>query len=486
MRIILFSIWLLYGLNKPLFGQNHAQYDSLFERINQFPSSYLEKTKKQVDLLNKRINGRTEKSLRKLIKWELKIQAIVHKVNPDLESKYFNSNSLSFKNILSQYQKLNNSYQNKYLTTSEFLRSKLQYNIRVNSELIIDSQLVKRSFEFINQIDSIKKTEAVSERIETLINGRRRQLKTLLVKELSKSKYFKKISKESFYYSEYITNYKNLFKDSEHAKSLLYKIAKNIPYLKDILKEVPPNSFDIEDIGNNLEEETNNATSSIDELGFQTNDSIINVINHSSNNFSVRDFLDQSNNQDLLNKFEEYKTRYSKKEMADDLPDFKPNEYKTKLFKQRLDYRITMQFGQWAKSAPQSTVIGLLLGYKLNIKSLVGIGSSYSIGWGDISKGLKIRLTGIELRGFCDWKLKKGLYIGGALTHWILKKESQDNLPVFNATMTKHVPSVELGLRKNFSMSKGKSIIMLIYQVPLETTINNKPHFLFRYGYNLK
>jgi hypothetical protein len=50
--------------------------------------------------------------------------------------------------------------------------------------------------------------------------------------------------------------------------------------------------------------------------------------------------------------------------------------------------------------------LGLSVGYKLNDKSIIGIGASYKIGWGSSWKNISITNQGVGLRSFIDWQLK--------------------------------------------------------------------------------
>ena len=64
------------------------------------------------------------------------------------------------------------------------------------------------------------------------------------------------------------------------------------------------------------------------------------------------------------------------------MPDFKPNEQKTKTFWKRLEYGTNLQTTRTNYYFPTMTDIGLSVGYKINNTSTVGVGASYKIGWG--------------------------------------------------------------------------------------------------------
>ena len=65
-----------------------------------------------------------------------------------------------------------------------------------------------------------------------------------------------------------------------------------------------------------------------------------------------------------------------------DMPDFKPNNQKTKTLIQRLELGVNLQTTRANGWFPSTTNFGLSLGYKISNKSTIGIGGSYNMGWG--------------------------------------------------------------------------------------------------------
>jgi hypothetical protein len=62
---------------------------------------------------------------------------------------------------------------------------------------------------------------------------------------------------------------------------------------------------------------------------------------------------------------------------------------------------------------PVTSDIGLSAGYKLNDKSIVGIGVSYKLGWGRGWDNIKLSSQGVGFRSYIDWKLKGSFWISG-------------------------------------------------------------------------
>ncbi len=100
-----------------------------------------------------------------------------------------------------------------------------------------------------------------------------------------------------------------------------------------------------------------------------------------------------------------------------DMPDFKPNNQKTKSFLKRLEFGTNLQTTHGNYYFPTTTDLGFSLGYKLNDKSTIGVGASYKVGWGSDIGHVSVSSQGAGLRSFLDVQMKKSLYISGGFEY---------------------------------------------------------------------
>jgi hypothetical protein len=91
-----------------------------------------------------------------------------------------------------------------------------------------------------------------------------------------------------------------------------------------------------------------------------------------------------------------------------EMPDYKVNDQKTKPFLKRIELGSNMQTVRGSRYFPVTSDIGLSAGYKLNDKSVIGIGASYKLGWGQGWENIKITHQGAGLRSFVDIKAPFG------------------------------------------------------------------------------
>jgi len=87
------------------------------------------------------------------------------------------------------------------------------------------------------------------------------------------------------------------------------------------------------------------------------------------------------------------------------MPNFKPNSKKTKTFLKRIEFGSSFTSSHGTSLLPAMEDIGLTAGYRLNDKSIIGIGASYKMGLGKGWNHISISSQGIGVRGFADMKM---------------------------------------------------------------------------------
>ncbi len=111
-----------------------------------------------------------------------------------------------------------------------------------------------------------------------------------------------------------------------------------------------------------------------------------------------------------LNKFKEKINQLGGGSSDIEMPDFKPNNQKVKNFLNRLEYTTDIQFAKSNNLLPSALNIGLGIGYKLNDKSILGVGMSYKMGMGTIQH-ISITHQGIGFRSYGDYKIKGSIFL---------------------------------------------------------------------------
>lgn len=166
-----------------------------------------------------------------------------------------------------------------------------------------------------------------------------------------------------------------------------------------------------------------------------------------------------------------------------EMPDFKPNQTKSQTFKQRLEFGNNFQFSKNNSLVPEIADLGLSIGYKLNDKSIIGIGASYKMGLGSINH-ISITHQGIGLRSFMDWKLKKQFFItGGYEMNYNAAFKNIEQLKSFNDWQNAGLVGLTKKINTKTKWAKGTKLQLLYDMLARQHAPVTHP-VIFRVGYN--
>ena len=194
----------------------------------------------------------------------------------------------------------------------------------------------------------------------------------------------------------------------------------------------------------------------------------------------------QSNLETAQSKLDGYKSKLGQLGGGNgdlDMPDFKPNDQKTKTFWKRLEYGVDFQTTHTNYYFPMVTDFGASLGYKLGHNNLIGVGASYKLGWGNGIQDIAFSSQGVGLRSFVQIHVK-GTFsaTGGFEYNYTTPFASFQNLKLLQY-WTK---SGLIGVTKTVSLKnrvfKKTSVSLLWDFLSYQQSPPTQP-FLFRIGY---
>ena len=258
-------------------------------------------------------------------------------------------------------------------------------------------------------MDLLNNKEDESEALQQFIKERKKELINTSIQYIGKSKYLTNINKEAWYYAETMKNYKELFSDAEKTEQFAKTVLNSIPAFQNFMRS---NSMLASLFG-----QPGDMASTANLAGLQTRSSVQSLI---QNRIAAGgpDAMQQvqQNMQAAQEELSKLKDKLIKNPFAGngggELPDFKPNTQKTKTLRQRLEFGTNIQFAKNNNLMPTTGDMALTVGYRLNDKSVIGIGASYKMGLGSIDK-IHFSTQGVGLRSFIDWKLKKQFFVSG-------------------------------------------------------------------------
>jgi len=476
--ILVFSVALLCSLKLS------AQTDSSLDALKEIPVKYIKDIDNKVDKYSKRITSKTEKTLAKLARWEGKIKLALEKASPQTAQRMFGNNQLTFSGMLQKFRN-GESMMNQYRVQYDGYKDKLTTNLKYleNQKSKLDEKLLKPLAKTKAKVDSFSIEMDNSEILQQLIRERKKQLLDAAFQLIGKNKYLNKINKETWYYMETMRNYKSLFSSPEKSEQTVRNVLGKIPAFQNFAKD---NSQLASIFGLTGSTSSNGTMGNQGIMGLQTRAGVQNAIRASLGSNGSAQQMIQQNVQKAQGELNSMRNELIKKGGSGNelsMPDFKPNMQKTKTFWQRMEFGTDIQFAKHNTFMPTTADISLSAGYKLNDKSVIGLGASYRTGLGTIDK-IRVTNQGVGLRSYVDWKLKHQIFLSGGF-------EMNYNTSFTNFSLLKNADvwqqSALVGVSKKikvnakwFKATKLQLLVDLLarHHVPVSQPV------LFRVGYN--
>ncbi|MBL7739063.1 MAG: hypothetical protein JNK14_07580 [Chitinophagaceae bacterium] len=466
---------LIFVLHTGTLTFSQSTIDSLFGKLD--PQKWTAAIEKKSDQLAEKIIAKSEKTLSRLQRQEEKLYKRMLKTKDSLQAK------ASLEEARTKYQALRNNLRNpaiansagqyipKIDTLSTALKFLDQHGMTGNiKNVLAKTELLKDKFQ-------------QAEEIKRFIRERKQQLNEQL-NQLGLTRQLKHFNKELYYYSQQINEYKELLKDSKKAERKALELLSKTNLFKDFMRKnsMLASLFRIPSDPNDPAAQANLA-------GLQTRAQVNNLIQQQiaaggpSAQAQFRQNIQEA--QGKLNELKDKVLKHGGGSSDAEMPEgFKPNNQKTKNFWQRLEYGTNVQTQKATNFFPVTSDIGLSIGYKLNDKSIIGVGASYKMGLGTGWNNLQLTNQGVGLRSFIDWKIKGSFWISGGYEQNFRTAFSDfDQLRNFSSWQTSGL----IGLSKVVSLKTKffkKTKVQLLWDFLSYEQVPRTQPVVFRIGYN--
>lgn len=442
------------------------------------PENYLDKIFSSAIDIERKLDGNNDKALARWRKKEEKIKNKLAKTDPSNVEDIFADAEQKYKEL---EQKLRSKPKSKkYIPSLDTLLSALKLiekYPRLFSQIINSKRDLNAT---ISKLNSLEEKFQHAEEIKEFLKER----KKFLVDKLGATVFarqLKKLNKQCYYYSEQINGYKTILKDRKKAERKIIQLLSQTKLFKDFMRK---NSMLA-----SLFRLPGDEPSALSLAGLQTRSQLNDLIQrqvaaggpNAQEQFS-RNLQDaQSRLNELKNKVSKFGGNSSDIEMPE---GFKPNPEKTKSFFQRIQLNADFQTTRHNNLFPLNSDLGFSIGYKLNAKSIIAIGSSFKLGWGTGFNHIRLTSQGVAVRGGIGWKLKGNLFIAGNYEqNYFSSINNVSQLRNSNSWKT----SALLGLNKKYKTGKGRGAeIKLLYDFFYNRPPIRTQPLIVRFGYNLK
>lgn len=452
------------------------------DKISSSPDKIFKKINAKAEAFNKKLLSQSDKYLNRMAREEQKLRRKLSRTDSAAAERIFGDAENQYSLL---QQKIKNApgivsnIPKKYLPHLDSLQTALQFLNKTKGLLQNNPQADMLLKKALGNMDLLQEKFSQVDNIKQYIKQRRRFLQDQLG-AYGLTKDLKKLQKQVYYYQAKVEEYKEAFNNPSLIEARTLAMLRKTTLFKNFFREHSQLA------GLFRLPETSQENPIAGFAGFQTRD---NVEQQLLQRFGSLPDVQQmamhqiNEGQSQLNQLKSKAGKLSSGNADAEMPDFKPNNQKTKSFIKRLEVGTNLQTVKSNNFFPSTSDVALSLGYKLNDKSTVGIGSSYKMGWGKDIRHISISHQGIGLRSFLDVKIKGSFWLsGGAEMNY---RSQFSNFEILN-DYTPWQKSALLGLSKKYRVSnKIKGNMQLMYDFIYKQQVPRTQPVVFRIGYIL-
>jgi hypothetical protein len=397
----------------------HAQQaDSILSRTDQvlaFPGRLFSHIRKKTAALNSSLDRQTEKYFNKLQRKEDRFRrALARRDSAAAASLAASSGEYGTmqKKITGADTSEKGALSGEYLPYADSLKGSLAFLQQNQPALNLSAASQTRLAQSVAGFNELQGKLNATEQAKAFIARRKEQMKQELLQyanDAGLKKYLDAYNREAYYYFEQVREYREMLNDPGKMLQKALAVLNKIPAFHSYMQQYGQLAglFGISpDYGTAAGLE-----------GLQTRSQVQQLIREqvgaggSSGMAALQSNLESAHQQ--LDQFKDKLSSLGSGSGDMDMPDFKPNNQKTKSFLKRLQYGTDLQTTRANYFWPTTTDIGLSVSYQLNNRLDIGVGGSYKIGWGQSINHVKLSSQGASLRSFFDFQLKKSFYASG-------------------------------------------------------------------------
>ena len=457
------------------------------DKIINFPTKLFNKIQGKTASLDQQLTRQTEKYLQKMAKREARLKKKLYKVDSAAAKRLF-ANSAQQYAALGQKIATDTGGHKPIALTGEYqpytdsLKGSLSF-LQQNPQLPggAQSQALQSS---ITQLQQLQAKMQDADAAKAFVQQRKQEigyyisqhanLQTLLGSQ------YQGFNQEVYYYSQQIREYKEMLNHPDQLEQRALSLLDQLPAFQQFMK----NNSQLAGLFNLPA----NYGSPAALAGLQTRDQVNQAIQGqlASGGPGAQSAL-TSNLQSAEQGLDTYKEKLSQLGGGSgdiDMPNFTPNNQKTRTFWKRLQLGSDLQTTRTNYYFPTMTDLGLSVGYKLSDKATIGIGASYKIGWGTGFNHIALSSQGAGLRSFVDIKIKGSFSATGGLEYnYTTPIHSLQDLKV-KSNWTR---SGLIGISKTISVKNRffkQTKLQLLWDFLSYQQIPKTQPIIFRVGYN--
>jgi hypothetical protein len=476
---------LLLALYATSFGQSADKID----QFASLPNKFFARVNNKIEKLDDNLTRQTEKYLQRLAKQEAKIKKRLSRIDSNANQLFANGNA-DYEKLIARIKMPGTNTAlsgGEYIPMLDSLGTGFSF-LSASSGIAGDKlPLVEKAKQSLGAVQQLQSRMQSAETVRRFIRERRQQLKEALGRygklPPALSRQMQQFSKEVYYYSQQLREYREMLNDPGKLTRKAFSMLNKLPAFHNFFAK----HSQLASMFSLPGEDPLNVQSL---YGLQTRVDIQSLIQQRIGNDPAARQQLQLNLQEAQHHMQKLKDKVlanvAKGGSGDEDLDFKPNNQKTKTFKQRLEISLNLQSQKPNGWFPVTSDFGLSLGYKLNDRSVMGLGASYKMGWGQSIRNIDITHQGIGLRSFIDWKIKGSFWLsGGYEQNYHHEFRRIEQLKQLSAWQQSGLVGLSKILSIKTKLLKQTKVQLLWDFLGSQQTPRSNP-IIFRVGYNLK
>jgi hypothetical protein len=463
--------------------------DSVTNKVFGFPSRLLGRLQKKTAGLNNQLTLQTENYLQRMARREARMQKKLSGVDSNAAKSLFAGSAQRYSLLQQQiksdtghsgqtFSGLYPAYLDSLQGTVGFLKQNPQLLNNPNTSQLSQLQVVS------SELQALQAKMAVGDEAKAYVQQRKQMIAEYVTQHSNLQSLLGPscagMNKDLYYFSQQLRQYQEMWNSPDKVEQQALVLLNRLPAFQTFMKN---NSM----LGGLFNVPGNYGTPQA-VVGLQTKDQVGQLINGqvSASGVGGQSAL-QSQLQSAESDLDAYKSRISQLGAGNgslDMPNFKPNDQKTKTFWKRIEYGANFQTSRNNYYFPMVTDLGLSIGYKLGHNNVIGIGGSYKLGWGNGIRHIAFTNEGIGFRSFLQIKIKGTFSATGGFeyNYTIPFTTYQQIKQIENWTKSGLIGATKTVSAKN-RFFKSTSVSLLWDFLSYQQIPQTQP-FLFRIGYS--
>ncbi len=459
----------------------HSQDTASLSASPQISTQYIDRVSAKAGSLEKELDKKSEQALARLQKQENKIRRKLAKLDTLAVAGVFANADEKYKEL---EQRLQGKLPSSYNSSLDTMLVSLKF-LEGNNQLLLHAKEAKEKLkDALDRANGLNDQFSKAEEIKRFLKKRKEFLKS----ELSKfgfAKEFKKINKNLVYFSEQVSEYKEILRDSRKIERKAIELLSRTQGFKNFMRR---NSMLATLFGAPGTDDLNSQASL---AGLQSRSMVNGLIQQqiaaagpgAQQIFSQNVAAAQAQLQQLKNKVAQFGGSSSDAEEREGL---RINEQRKKKFWKKWEIDMNAQNNRANAVMPNSTTIGISAGFKPNNWLVAGLGIGGRIGWGKDIRHIEASYSGVSARSFTEIKLKGNLHaFGGLEMNYRPEIRSIEQLRDYSAWQKSLLVGISKVVSAKSKFFKKTKAQILWDAMSYQNTPRTQP-LILRFGYNIK